>query len=84
VTLEGFSGMLSSYLGDPVLDMTGLAGHFDITLTMEGGPPNTIPDTNFSSSVISALQELGLKLESRIAPIQHVVVDTAERIPTGD
>jgi uncharacterized protein (TIGR03435 family) len=30
------------------------------------------------------MQELGLKLESRNAPIQHFVVDGAEKVPTGN
>jgi uncharacterized protein (TIGR03435 family) len=83
-TLDAFCGVLSNYLGYPVLDMTGVAGHFDITLTMDAGTPNTIPDTNFSSSILASMQELGLKLESRIAPIEHVVVDSAERVPADN
>jgi uncharacterized protein (TIGR03435 family) len=64
--------------------MTGTQGQFDITLAMEGGPPNTIPDTNFSSSILAAMKDLGLKLETREAPILHVVVNSAEKIPTGN
>jgi uncharacterized protein (TIGR03435 family) len=74
--------VLSGYLDYPVLDMTGVHGYFDIILTPEGGPPNTIPDTNFSSAIVSAVGELGLKLETRTSPLQHLVVDSAERIPT--
>ena len=82
VTLASFSAVLSGYLDYPVLDMTGVHGYFDIILTPEGGPPNTIPDTNFSSAIVSAVGELGLKLETRTSPLQHLVVDSAERIPT--
>ena len=81
-TLDSFTTDLSNFLDTPVLDMTGLRGHFDITLNIDSGTPNTIPDTNFSSSILSAVQTLGLKLESRTAPLQHIVVDSAEKIPT--
>ena len=84
VTLDAFSHVMSSYLGYPVLDTTGIPGHFDIAIAMEGGPPDTIPDVGFSSSIVAAVQELGLKLESRTAPLQHIVVDSAERIPSAN
>ncbi len=71
-TLDAFAGVLSGYLDYPVLDMTGIPGRFDIMLAPEGGPPNSIPDTNFSSAIISSMGELGLKLETRMAPLQHV------------
>jgi uncharacterized protein (TIGR03435 family) len=81
-TLDAFASVLSGYLDYPVLDMTGIQGRFDILLAPEGGPPNTIPDTNFSSAVVSAVGELGLKLETRMAPVQHIVVDSGDKIPT--
>ncbi len=84
VTLDAFASVLSGYLDYPVLDMTGTQGQFDITVAIEGGPPNTLPDTNFSSSVLAAMKDLGLKLETRDAPILHVVVDSAEKVPTGN
>jgi len=83
-TLDAFASVLSGYLDYPVLDMTGIPGKFDITLTMDGGPPDTIPDANFSSSILAAMPGLGLKLESRIAPLRHIIVDSAEKIPTGN
>jgi uncharacterized protein (TIGR03435 family) len=42
------------------------------------------PENKASSSVFAAIEELGLKLESRTAPIQHIVVDSAEKVPTGN
>lgn len=84
VTLDGFSATLSGYLDYPVLNSTGIQGSFDITLAPEGGPPNSIPDTNFTSAVITAVGDLGLKLETRIAPLQHIVVDSGDKVPTGD
>jgi uncharacterized protein (TIGR03435 family) len=40
------------------------------------------PETNPSPSLFTAVKELGLKLESRRAPIEYIIVDTADRNPT--
>jgi uncharacterized protein (TIGR03435 family) len=45
----------------------------------ESGPA---PEAAPSASIFTAVQQLGLKLESRKAPIDYVVVDKAEKIPT--
>jgi uncharacterized protein (TIGR03435 family) len=71
-TLGAFCGVLSGYLDYRVLDMTGIPGHFDIEVAPEGGPPNSLPDTNFTSAIITAVGELGLRLELRTAPILHL------------
>ena len=80
--------MLTAVLGAPVLDMTGLKGKYDITVNLAdylgdmqsagGGVP-----TDPLSIVKAALeQQLGLKLESRKMPLDVLVVDSAEKIPT--
>lgn len=68
----------------PVLDMTGLKGFYDLKLewTPESlyGPAETDPS---GPTLRSALQEqLGLKLETRKAPVDLIVVDHAEKLPT--
>jgi uncharacterized protein (TIGR03435 family) len=42
-----------------------------------------VPD-NQGTSVLTALQSLGLKLESRKAPIEVYVIDRAEKTPTAN
>jgi len=95
-TLASFSSAMSVLLARPVVDMTEIQGHFDITLNVTRGdlagmslPQNsasadTVPENNAASSVFAAMQELGLKLESRNAPIEHIVVDSVEKVPTGN
>lgn len=67
----------------PVLDMTGLKGFYDLKLDWTAerhGPSETDPS---GPTLQAAIQEqLGLKLESRKAPIDLIVVDHAEKIPT--
>jgi uncharacterized protein (TIGR03435 family) len=95
-TLDSFSSAMSVLLACPVLDKTGIQGHFDITLNVtredlagiklpsNGAGPDVATENNASSSIFAAIQELGLKLESRKAPILHIVVDSAEKVPTGN
>jgi uncharacterized protein (TIGR03435 family) len=73
--------------------MTEIQGHFDITLNVTREdlagmklPPDgdSPPDNKASASIFAAMLELGLKLESRKAPIQYVVVDSAQKIPDGN
>jgi uncharacterized protein (TIGR03435 family) len=75
-----------------VQDMTGLSGYyeFDLTWTPQdkvlAAPDNTptAPDDR-PPSIFTALQEqLGLKLEPRKFPIETVVVDHVERVPTAN
>ena len=89
LSLEGFTGVLASLLGRPVIDRTGLSGNFDIDLEfapelvqgLAGAPVDTPPPARSDlPSVFTALQEqLGLKLESTRAPVDVLVIDRAER-----
>ena len=45
----------------------------------EGGPA---PDENPRASVFSAVRQLGLKLEPRKAPVDFIVVESAEKVAT--
>jgi uncharacterized protein (TIGR03435 family) len=77
-------------IGDRVVvDGTGLKGSYDFELTVErdSGPPPG-PDIREPAPrldpLISSLQEqLGLKLESKKAPVEFIVIDRTER-PSGN
>jgi uncharacterized protein (TIGR03435 family) len=47
-----------------------------------GGDDNPAPDSTPAPSLFTAVQQLGLKLESRKAPVEFLVVDRAEKTPT--
>jgi uncharacterized protein (TIGR03435 family) len=74
--------VLSRYMKALVVDQTGLAGEFEVKLvwTPDDRP---VPEDRQGASIFAAVQEqLGLKLESRKGPMEVMVVDHAEKIPT--
>ena len=75
---------LAQVLQIHVLDQTGLTGRYDATvdvtpyIQLDGSGA-----TDIVSIAITALQDLlGLKLEARKAPVEMLVVDSAEKSPT--
>jgi uncharacterized protein (TIGR03435 family) len=71
-------------LGRPVVDKTGLDGVFDFTLewTLDSEAEKS-PD--HPPSIFVALQEqLGLKLEARKGPVEVLIVDHVEKVPTDN
>ena len=79
-------------LGRPVIDKTGLTGRYDFDMKMDlqavlamaqrmganiPAAAANIPQSD-GSSVMTALNELGFKLESLRAPIDVVVIDSVE------
>jgi uncharacterized protein (TIGR03435 family) len=68
-------------IGRPVIDKTGIEGEFDFTYEYA-------PDDNDSAgrpSIFTAIQlKLGLKLEATKGPVEVVVIDHAEKIPTAN
>jgi uncharacterized protein (TIGR03435 family) len=47
-----------------------------------GGEQPPAADATPSASIFTAIQQLGLKLDSRKAPVEFIVVDKAEKVPT--
>lgn len=66
---------LSSSMGRPVVDQTGIDGSFDVTLNA------SMADIK-SGQVFSAIEDLGLKFETRKVSDKFIVVDSAAKIPT--
>jgi uncharacterized protein (TIGR03435 family) len=79
VTVKRFAVVLSRMLGQTVVDQTGLAGTYAISLRFAVPDPAHPPVEPFSTAM---QEQLGLKLESQTAPVEIVVVDHAER-PSG-
>jgi uncharacterized protein (TIGR03435 family) len=76
-----------------VIDRTGLAGHYDFTLEFAGwrGPggafPPPLPDGQVDTApfLFDALRgQLGLMLTEKKAPLDVLVIDHVDRIPTDN
>jgi uncharacterized protein (TIGR03435 family) len=90
VPLTNVAEVLSRHLNRPVLDMTGLKGVYNFTLQWTQDSKTSAPAPGdeareIGPSLYTAIQEqLGLKLEPRKAPVEMLVVDHAEKVPTGN
>jgi uncharacterized protein (TIGR03435 family) len=77
--LSALAAALTRPAGRPVVDTTGITGNFDIRLSYapEGAVDSPLP------SLFTALQEqLGLKLVAQKVPVEGLVVDHVEKVPT--
>jgi uncharacterized protein (TIGR03435 family) len=73
---------LGDYLGEAVVDETGLKGGYDFQLRCANDNAGAAGEGDAAPSVFTALQEtLGVNLERKKVPIDIVVVDKADRVP---
>jgi uncharacterized protein (TIGR03435 family) len=74
-TMPAFARFLTTGMGHPVVDETGLQGSFDITLYLSMADIKT-------GKIRIAIQQLGLTFENRTGPVKSLVVDKAAKVPT--
>lgn len=94
IPVSALAQRLSMFLHEPVIDMTGLTGKYDITLKFVpeqgqlppppgGGAPDGMapPPSDASGPTLqTAVQDqLGLKLESGKGPVEMIVIDHVEK-----
>lgn len=63
----------------PVVDETGLTGHYDIDLSYA---PSDSGDSSLPDLFTAIQVQLGLKLEPAKIPIDYLVIDSIDRVPT--
>jgi uncharacterized protein (TIGR03435 family) len=81
MSMDRLGDWLGRRLDRPVVDKTNLMGVFSFQL--EYSPEQNPPADDFRPSIFTALQEqLGLRLQSQKLPVDIVVVDRVERVPT--
>jgi uncharacterized protein (TIGR03435 family) len=87
-TLTAFADVLTNFLDRSVVDSTGLQGRFDISTHLEPAlppPPGAASqDADPAPSLFTAIHQLGLKLEPRDGIVKYIVIDKAEKVPTGN
>ena len=81
-TMAEFARFLEGQMRKPVTDATGLTGTYDFDIWWGISRSETDPPPADSPTMYSALESLGLKLESRKARVDVVVIDHVEKAPT--
>lgn len=86
-TMAQFAQMLGGQVSVPVTDATGLKGKYDFVIYWADEPlRNTTQSSSPDSAgptLFAALQgQLGLKLESKKAAVEILVVDHIDKVPT--
>ena len=90
VSMAKFANQLATPrfgLDHPVLDQTGLTDVYDFTIawTPENSAEAKREELKAPPPLFAALQEqLGLKLEPHKAPVEVLIVDHAEKVPSGN
>ena len=75
--------LLQNVVRAPVLDETGLKGRYDATLNVGALISTPIQNDDITGTVVTALQDLlGLKLDAKKGPLDVLIVDHAEKVPT--
>ncbi|HEY3738494.1 MAG TPA: TIGR03435 family protein [Bryobacteraceae bacterium] len=73
-TMPAFAQFLSTSMGHPVVDETGLQGSYDVTLYLSMADIKT-------ARIRLAIAQLGLQFENRTGPVKSLVVDKANKVP---
>jgi uncharacterized protein (TIGR03435 family) len=79
MTMRTLSLLLSRFEKQTVLEMTGLEGAYEVSLTWV--PDGSAADDDRPTLYTALPQQLGLKLEPRKGPVDVLVIDSAEKIP---
>jgi uncharacterized protein (TIGR03435 family) len=69
---------LSGILQRPVLDESGLSGSFDFKSALFGVDPKA-EYQDIVASILTSVQEMGLKLKASKGPVETIVIDHIER-----
>jgi len=80
-SMQRVASILSGLLGEPVVDVTGLAGMYDVRVRAAVRPQ----DADSAPDLFVALQEqLGLRLVRKKLSVEVLVVDRIEKNPTDN
>jgi uncharacterized protein (TIGR03435 family) len=97
--ISALADLMTSILGKPVVDRTGLTDYYQMTLDIPqedmqnvaralgmGGPAAAAgaPTDPGGSSMFQAVEKLGLRLDSRKEQIETLVIDHIEKVPTAN
>ena len=79
MNMASVANMLAALLGRFVVDQTDLKGNYDFDLEFA---PDSLPDADGMPLLTAIQSQLGLKLEAKKGPVDVVVIDHIEKMPT--
>jgi bla regulator protein blaR1 len=79
VTIDTLCDPISTLVHRKVINRTGLTGLFNFNLDVNVPPPDALDDPTAFDATITALQRLGLRLESTKSAAEFIVIDHIER-----
>jgi uncharacterized protein (TIGR03435 family) len=83
MTMAELANSLGAQLHGPVTDATGLKGAYEITLYWTVDTMGATAETDSGTGLLESLaNQLGLRVESKKGPVDFLVVDHAEKLPT--
>ena len=77
--MKTFAGMLERPAGRPVIDRTGIDGRYNINLRY--APANS-QNSDLPDFFTAVQEQLGLRLVPQKVPVDYLVIDHVDRIPT--
>jgi uncharacterized protein (TIGR03435 family) len=84
ITLPILATNLSGMLGHPVSDQTGLDGLYDFDLNYRDDHSTEGPTAAYPGIETALQEQVGLKLEPKKAMFDMIIVDRADKVPTGN
>jgi uncharacterized protein (TIGR03435 family) len=79
VTIDTLCNPISTLVHRKVINRTELTGLFNFNLDVNVPPPDALDDPTAFDATITALQRLGLRLESTKSAAEFIVIDHIER-----
>jgi len=79
ISMSSLAAMLASWVKQPVVDKTGITGDYEINLKFA---PSETTDSSYPSVFTAVQEQLGLKLEPQKVPVEMLVIDHLEKMPT--
>lgn len=82
ISVDGFANWLTNQMDAPVVNATDIKGDFDIDLRWEWD--SAMGGRNEPALLGVIERQLGLKLEKRKVPLEVLVIEHVEKVPTGN
>jgi uncharacterized protein (TIGR03435 family) len=85
MTMPALASFLTRMTPRPVFDQTGLTGKYRVAIDLPLVPAGQAAGAeDESSSIFTSVEQLGLKLDPQKEPLQTIVIDRLEKMPTGN